>query len=255
MTVEQNAVSIRVKHFDGFTGKLEGVLEVDLVTPLNTANTKVPLLLDNREILLTVPLQEFYVRQLTGRYSFPIKLDVGKLLNQRQKEPSSARSPGVGTVVRRSGRDFSKRILATEGASHQESVEVGLNTVPSDPVKRKLVYLNKTKIATIWMLGCIPITVVRQELSVVDVQETFVAVLVKVQPGSSRAMRVIIEAFDENGQLVSRMNFSEIGPFMYGKVVELSFDTASAKSISYIQSRLDVRLAKDPKCILSLSSK
>lgn len=244
MAREQNAVSIRVKHFESLTGKLEGTLEVDLVTPLNSANSKVPLIVDKREITLTVPLKEFYVRQLTGRYSFPIKLDIGRLLNQRQEEPSFVESPGVGTVVRRSGRQFAARMHADE--SGRPTTATGAE---------KSLDVNQCNVATIWLVGCIPITVVRQELKVVEIRESLLAVLIKVHPGTSRVKRVIIEAFDDKRQLLSRMNFPEVGPFTYGKMVELSFDACSTKQVNFIQSRLDVRLARDPTCRLFLAAK
>ena len=236
---ERNSVSIRVQRFDCYTATLEGTLEVDLVTPLNSANARVPVRLENREIILTVPLREFYVRQLTGRYSFPIKLDVGKLLNKVSKQPTS--SPPNSSCRVRQIVDRSAQLT-----SIQHEAEVDLD--------KRLLNLNNSGVMTIWLLGFIPMAVVRQELRIVKAEHSFMSVYVKVHPGGCRAMRVILEAFDEHHEVVTRMNFSEIGPFIYGKVIEFSYTCASSRSIHFIQSRLDVRLARDPTCLLQIGN-
>jgi hypothetical protein len=239
------AVFVRVKRFDEVTGTLQGTLHVELLRPLNHVKVQVPVMITNRTIVMTVPLREFYERQLTGRYSFPITLNVCSLLNSTPRqvrhvhqtaEPLNNNSP--------SGYD---------PTCSQQAVCSSPATTPGLDLS-KLTSLRGAQLLTVWFLGCIPIAVVKQELIIVDVKQNVISVMLTMKPKSRFAVRVIIEALDEKNIVVARLNFTDLAPFVYGKVVELSLPAISDScNISSLRSRIDFRFAKDPACHLSLT--
>ena len=248
----RNSVSFTVKSFDSHSCKVNGYLEIDLPEPLKQQKSSISFLVNGQRIKLLVPLTQFYIRKLTGRFSIPVTLDLS--CHFIKSTPTLANGPAIvfpsssPTAVDMASK-FTRSLLGPSNECHKPSSE----RKDISPTCR-LIALNDQNVSTVWLFGIIPICVVRIELMVMKIDDNIMSLLVKVQSGSYRPHRIIIEAMNERNEVIARMNYPETPQFAYGKVVQLAIGSPIMSHLACLQTRVDIRLARDPKCILRIPS-
>jgi hypothetical protein len=244
-----NSVSFRVKSFDNETLQVQGLLEIDLFTPLREPTARVLVAVAGREISLKIPLVEFYKRRLTGRYSVPLKLD----LNSHFKSHAETQPRGALKAVASLGRSSTVMEMASRIVNSTERCfpEIDCQRA-NDQFAQRLIALNATEVSTVWILGFCPLFVTRIQQIIMKVEGPLIFLLIKVKSESMLPKRVIVEAYSRDRRILARSNHPVTPQFIYGRVVEIAVH--SIADVDFLQVRVDVRLAKDPKCRLQLPS-
>ena len=238
--MQRNSVSFKVLEIDTISMKLSGTLEVDLVQPLNSASVRIPVRFKDREIHLSVKLREFYVRQLTGRYSIPLKLDMAAYLKTPSPLVDSSR-------IRASCTEMLPQ------ASDESAIPPILYGDPLKTTTRFRV-CRQESLESVWLLGVFPHGVAHQEMTVLRADESLIALRTKIEYKSCRVKRVIFEVFGANEHVIARKDFREVESFTFGRVIEVHLPKSiTVDSVKCLQCRLDIRLALDPICKLKLT--